>query len=78
MSRPPISPRDLTALVRLRRDLLADGATDNQIDCLVRTGRLHRVRYGAYVPTDVWESCSAEDRHRLRARAGKMHDNFGR
>jgi hypothetical protein len=43
--------------------------TDTQIDCLVRAKRLHRVRYGAYVPYDVWESCSPEDQHRLRARA---------
>lgn len=66
---PPEPPRDLTGLVRLRRDLLAEGMTDTQIDCLVRAKRLHRVRYGAYVPYDVWESCSPEDQHRLRARA---------
>lgn len=50
--------------------------TDTQIDCLVRTGVLHRVRYGAYVAHDVWESCTAEDQHRLRARAvlARAHD----
>lgn len=69
MNRPPAKPRDLTGVVRLRRELLSDGMTDTQIDCLVRTRLLHRVRYGAYVPYDVWESCSAEDQHRLRARA---------
>jgi len=69
MKRPPPPPRDLTGLVHLRRDLLADGVTDTQIDCLVRTGRLHRVRYGTYVASHVWDSCSVEDRHRLRARA---------
>jgi hypothetical protein len=69
MKRPHTPPRDLAGLVRLRRDLLAEGMTDTQIDCLVRAKRLQRVRYGAYVPYDVWESCSHEDRHRLRARA---------
>ncbi|NYE36820.1 hypothetical protein F4692_001953 [Nocardioides cavernae] len=72
MHRPPrpLPPaRDLAGLVRLRRDLLADGMSDTQIDCLVRVGALHRVRYGAYVTRDVWESCTPEDRHRLRARA---------
>lgn len=70
MKRPPVTPpRDLAGLVRLRRDLLAEGMTDTQIDCLVRNKRLQRVRYGAYVPHDVWESCSPEDQHRLRARA---------
>lgn len=50
--------------------------TDTQVDWLVRTGALHRVRYGAYVAMDVWESCTAEDRHRLRARAvlARAHD----
>lgn len=76
MNRPPAPPRDLNGVVRLRRDLLAEGMTDTQIDCQVRTRRLHRVRYGAYVPHDVWESCTAEDRHRLRARAvlARAHD----
>jgi hypothetical protein len=69
MKRPTPEPRELTGVVRLRRDLLAEGMTDTQIDCLVRAKGLYRVRYGAYVPYDVWESCTAEDRHRLRARA---------
>ena len=69
MMRPPAPARDLTGLVRLRRDLRAEGMTDTQITCLVRTRCSCRVRYGAYVPYDVWESCTAEDRHRLRARA---------
>lgn len=79
MNRPPTPqppPRDLTGVVRLRRELLADGMTDTQIDCLVRSKRLHRVRYGAYVPYDVWESCSPEDQHRLLTRAvlARAHD----
>lgn len=60
---------DLHGLVRLRGDLLAEGLTDNQIARLVRARVLHRIRYGAYVPYDVWESLSVEDRHRLLGRA---------
>ena len=60
---------DLDGLVHLRRDLLASGLTDPQIDRLVRAKVLHRIRYGAYVRTEAWESLSPEDRHRLLARA---------
>ena len=66
---------DLEGLVRLRRDLVADGLTDNQINRLVRAKVLKRIRYGAYVDYTVWESLSREDRHRLLARAvlGRAH-----
>ena len=60
---------DLEGLVQLRRDLLASGMTDTQIDRLVRAKVLKRIRYGAYVRHDVWDSLSPEDRHRLLARA---------
>lgn len=60
---------DLAGLVRLRRDLIADGLTDNQIDRLVRGKVLERVRYGAYVDHAVFETLTPEDRHRLLARA---------
>ena len=60
---------DLEGLVRLRRDLLASGMTDPQIDRLVRAKVLKRIRYGAYVQYDLWEQLSPEDRHRLLARA---------
>lgn len=60
---------ELHGLVRLRRDLLSEGLTDNQIARLVRAKVLHRVRYGAYVPYNVWEVSSPEDRHRLLCRA---------
>ena len=36
-----------------------------QIDRLVRAKVLHRIRYGAYVRTEVWESLSPEDRHEI-------------
>lgn len=63
------SPRDLDGVVRLRRDLLADGYTDQQIRGLVRSGVLHRVRRGAYVSRELWDDCSTEDRHRIQSRA---------
>ena len=43
--------------------------TDPQIDRLVRAKALKRIRYGAYVPYDVWQQLSSEDQHRLLARA---------
>lgn len=68
---------DLEGLVRLRRDLLASGMTDPQIDRLVRAKVLKRIRYGAYVDHDIWESLTPEDRHRLLARAvrARAHSN---
>ncbi|RYB93651.1 hypothetical protein EUA93_04340 [Nocardioides oleivorans] len=60
---------DLEGLVQLRRDLLASGLTDNQIDRLVAARVLKRIRYGAYVHHDVWDRLTPEDRHRLLARA---------
>lgn len=66
MSCPPI---DLNDVVVLRRELLADGHTDQQIRALVRSGDLHRVRHGAYVPGDLWAGLSPTDRHRVLVRA---------
>jgi len=60
---------DLGGLVRLRRDLVADGLTDNQINRLVRGRVLKRIRYGAFVEHDVWDQLTPEDRHRLLGRA---------
>lgn len=60
---------DLEGLVMLRRDLLASGLTDPQIDRLVQAKVLQRIRYGAYVHREVWDGLSPEDRHRLLARA---------
>ena len=62
-------PRDLGGVVRLRRHLLADGYTDQQIRGLVKSGVLHRVRRGAYVSSELWNDCSREDQHRIRCRA---------
>lgn len=67
MPKPPPTPLD--GLLRLRSDLISEGLTDNQISRLVRAKVLHRVRHGAYVPRDEWHALTAEDRHRLLARA---------
>lgn len=60
---------DLTGVVKLRRDLLAAGYTDRQIQTMVKRGELHRVRHGSYCDAALWNSLSAADRHRVRARA---------
>ncbi len=65
--RPPVT--DLDGLVRFRSELIDEGLSDNQISRLVRGKVLHRVRHGAYVPHVTWGRLTAEDRHRLLARA---------
>lgn len=60
---------ELDAMLRLRRDLLADGLTDNQIARLTKAKVLQRIRRGAYVPYDEWQSLGAENRHRVLGRA---------
>ena len=62
-------PADPNGLIRLRSDLIAEGLTDNQIRRLVRAGVLHRVRYGAYVPHQIWIDADPSERHRLISRA---------
>lgn len=60
---------DLTDVVVLRRELLADGHTDASIRRLLRTGALHRVRHGCYVDGALWRSLCAADQHRVLIRA---------
>ena len=62
-------PTDLDEVVVLRRELLAEGYTDNQIQSMVRTGELHRVRHGSYVSGPLWSTLPESDRHRVRVRA---------
>ncbi len=62
-------PVALDDVVWLRRDALADGYTDKAIARLVRTKTWHRVRRGAYVSGQLWESLRPEDRHRVLCRA---------
>ena len=63
------TPRDLSNVLFLRREALADGYSDRAIKRMVDSGVWHRVRAGAYVAGDLWRALSEEDRHRLRARA---------
>lgn len=60
---------DLGALLRLRRELVTEGLTDNQIKRLLDAKVLHRVRHGAYARTEDWAGLSREDQHRLLCRA---------
>lgn len=60
---------DLDGAVWLRRDALADGYTDRQIQQLVRAKVWHRLRHGAYCSAAFWGALSAADRHRLLCRA---------
>lgn len=62
----PIGTHD----VRLRRELIAAGWSDRDITRAVRSGLIHRLRYGAYVDSQLWRLLESErDRHRARARA---------
>lgn len=60
---------DLTDVVVLRRELLADGHTDASIRAMMKTGVLHRVRHGSYVDGNLWRSLTAHDQHRVLVRA---------
>ena len=67
MARAPM--RDLSDVVFLRREAIADGYTDRAIRALVKAGVWQRVRHGAYVAGALWAELDAADRHRVRARA---------
>ncbi len=73
MTEPLVDP---DGVVRLRRDLIAAGLTDQQLVRLVRAGVLTRIRHGAYVDTARWQVTSDADRHRLLCRAvlARAHD----
>jgi hypothetical protein len=60
---------DLDGVVFLRREALAAGWTDRQIQAQVRAGEWHRVRRGAYVSGELWRSLSTADRYRVLCRA---------
>jgi hypothetical protein len=62
----PIGSHD----IRLRRDLIAAGWSDRDIARAVRSGLIHRIRYGAYVDSRLWKLLDSDrDRHRARSRA---------
>lgn len=50
-----------------RAALMAGGMTEHQVDASCRSGELHRLRPGRYVPATAWTDKSAVDRHLLRA-----------
>ena len=55
--------------VRLRRELVAEGYTDRDIRRSVRAGDLTKLRYGAYVPSDLVKDLTPVDMMRARSRA---------
>lgn len=62
----PIGTHD----IRLRRELIAAGWTDRDIARAVRSGLIHRIRWGAYVDAKLWALLDSDrDRHRARSRA---------
>lgn len=58
--------------VRLRRDLLDDGWSDDLLAQAVRGGVLARPRRGAYVDAAAWKALDEAGRHGLRARAAQQ------
>ena len=60
-----IAPRDIL----LRRQLVAEGLTDRDIRAYVRAGVLTKVRYGAYVPTELVKDLDEVGMMRVRSRA---------
>lgn len=61
----PVSPRDIT----LRRELIEAGWTDRDIYRQVRAGLLTKVRYGAYVRSELVEGLDDVGLMRVRSRA---------
>lgn len=59
----------MTSRVRLRREFIADGLTDNHIRSMVKRRELARIRHGAYAPAGWWAGLDEEQRHRTVARA---------
>lgn len=60
-----ISPIDIL----LRRQLIAEGLTDRDIRAHVKAGLLTKVRYGAYVPTELVKELDEVGLLRVRSRA---------
>jgi len=52
-----------------RQQVLAAGHDDAYIAMMMRSGAWHRVRCGAFMARDRWETLGEVDRHRVRARA---------
>lgn len=56
-------------LIIRRSEALRRGAADWKIQYLCRNGSWHRLRRGAYVPTETFANLDARQRHLVRARA---------
>ncbi len=66
----PRDPEDPRATpVRLRRELVAAGWTDQMLRHAVRDGRLAQPRRGAYVDGAAWSQLDGTGRHEVTARA---------
>ncbi len=55
--------------VFLRREALEHGYDDRDLRMAVRGDVIDKVRHGAYVPSSVWKTADALERHRLRGHA---------
>jgi hypothetical protein len=64
----PTPPELLTTGSVLRREALAFGVDDNEIERLLRAGIWVRIRRGAYVCRETWRAASPEARHLIVAR----------
>jgi very-short-patch-repair endonuclease len=60
---------NLTDVVWLRRDALANGYDDRAIARKLRSGEWCRIRHGAYVSRGLWDDLDSTGRHRVVARA---------
>ncbi len=58
---------ELPFVVSRRRELVAAGWSERQVDHALRTGRLHRLRRGVYADGRRWASADRTARHRLEA-----------
>ncbi|WP_309068215.1 hypothetical protein [Microbacterium sp.] len=68
---------ELASALLTRGDLERSGERGPTIARAVREGRLRRVRQGRYVPTDLWEMLSPEQRHLLEVVAAELDKQDG-
>lgn len=61
--------RGIHASILTRAQVIKAGYDDKEIRRLIRRGVWRRLRRGVYVPSSVWQSLDAVDRHRLEIRA---------
>lgn len=62
--------------ILLRRDLISLGGNDRELARMVKRGEITRLRQGAYVLRDIWDSSNATERHLvLVAAVMRQYDN---